>query len=194
MPVVLASTSPYRRRLLARLQLPFQCDSPGVEESIRPGEGPADRALRLALEKAQAVAARHPASLVIGSDQVASIGDRVIRKPGCFDAALEQLRASSGRAVSFHTAVAIICSDRSVRESHVELFRVHFRQLDDITITRYLEREEPYDCAGSFKWESLGIALFSRMEGDDPTSLEGLPLIALTGLLERAGHPVLGPS
>ncbi len=192
MPVILASSSPYRRRLLARLQLPFQCESPGVEELPLEGEGAAERARRLALEKAEAVAARHPTALVIGSDQVASIDGLIIGKPGGFDAAREQLRASSGRTVSFHTAVALICPERAIRESHVDLFRVHFRQLDEATITRYLEREEPYDCAGSFKWESLGIALFRRMEGDDPTSLEGLPLIALTTLLERAGHPVLG--
>ena len=193
MSIILASSSPYRRRLLERLQLPFRCESPGIDETSLPGEMALDKAHRLALEKASAVASKFPSDLVIGSDQVAADEEIVIGKPGNFDTAREQLRASSGRSLSFYTAVALVCRERGLERCHTEPFRVYFRDLEDGAIERYLQRDEPYDCAGSFKWESLGIALFDRMEGDDPTSLEGLPLIALTSMLEQAGFPVLGP-
>ena len=193
MSIILASSSPYRRRLLERLQLPFRCESPGIDEAGLPGETAADKARRLALEKAAAVASRYPGALVIGSDQVATDEGRIIGKPGNFHAAREQLRASSGRSLCFYTGLALVCRERGLEDVRTEPFRVYFRHLEESAIERYLQRDEPYDCAGSFKWESLGIALFDRMEGDDPTSLEGLPLITLTSMLEQAGCPVLGP-
>lgn len=187
MDIILASTSPYRRQLLLRLQIPFRCLPPQVDESHLPGEQPAALARRLALAKAQAIAAGEPAALVIGSDQVAAIGGAIIGKPGKHEVAAAQLRASSGREVRFHTGVALVCAARDWHWSHVEPFNVHFRTLDDSAIENYLHREQPYDCAGSFKCEGLGIALFRGLQGNDPTSLEGLPLIALVDLLARAG-------
>lgn len=192
MDIILASTSPYRKRLLERLQIPFRCLPPDVQETRQPGEQPAAMALRLALAKARNIAERHPQAFVIGSDQVASIGDSVMGKPGNRLAAHEQLRASSGREVQFHTGLALVSRSLNMEWFHVEPFSVHFRLLSDRVIGDYLRREQPYDCAGSFKCEGLGIALFERMEGLDPTSLEGLPLIALTGLLAEAGINVLG--
>ncbi len=189
MQIILASSSPYRRRLLQRLVPEFLCEIPAVEERPRDGESAEELACRLALEKARDVAGRHPQALVIGSDQVASLGERILGKPGSFEAAREQLLASSGRTVSFYTGVALVAAGRE--RFHVEPFRVHFRALRDDQVDNYLRREQPYDCAGSFKCEGLGIALFQRLEGDDPTSLEGLPLIALTEMLEAAGYGVL---
>jgi septum formation protein len=146
-------------------------------------------ASRLALAKAREVHRQHQDALVIGSDQVASVDDQILGKPGGFAAARAQLQVSSGRAVQFFTGVALV--GKGQEQFHVERFSVHFRVLDDTQIERYLRREEPYDCAGSFKCEGLGIALFTRMEGDDPTSLEGLPLISLASMLGRAGRPVI---
>ena len=191
MQLILASTSPYRKKLLQRLHLPFHCASPQTDESPVPGELPAARALRLALDKAHSVAADLPGGLVLGSDQVAAIGESILRKPGNRDNALAQLQASQGKAVDFHTAIALVNTETGQIESHVELFRVYFRLLTQAQLEHYISVDEPYDCAGSFKWESLGIALFERLCGDDPTSLEGLPLIALTTLLGRCGMPVL---
>jgi len=192
MDIILASTSAYRQQLLARLQLPFRSIAPRTDESRLPGESPATMSRRLALAKAQAVAAIHPQALVIGSDQVASIGDKVMGKPGDHQNAHAQLAASAGREVRFHTSVALVCNVNNFERFHVELFCAHFRPLQDRAIENYLRREQPYDCAGSFKCEGLGIALFERLEGRDPTSLEGLPLIALTSLLAEAGVDVLG--
>ncbi len=191
MEIILASTSSYRRALLERLQVKFQCIPPCVAEDAVAGETPAGMAERLARSKAQAVASLHPRALVIGSDQVAAIDDEVFGKPGNFENAKIQLRASSGREVRFYTAVTLICPDRALERSHVELFSVHFRTLSDAQIANYLQREQPYDCAGSFKVEGLGIALFEKLVGDDPTSLEGLPLIKLSKLLADAGVDVL---
>jgi septum formation protein len=190
MSVILASSSPYRRRLLARLLADFDCESPQVDETPLPGETAPELAARLALAKARTVAQRHPGSLVIGSDQVAELDRNLLGKPGCFEAARAQLRAGSGRSVRFHTGLALVGG--GLEQVHVEPFTVHFRELKDAEIDCYLQREQPYDCAGSFKCEGLGIALFRHMEGDDPTSLEGLPLIALTTMLAGAGMPVLG--
>ena len=148
-------------------------------------------ARRLALAKARSIAADYPDALVIGSDQVAAVDDRVIGKPGTHARACEQLQDSSGREVHFYTGLALVCHSRSIERFHVEPFSVHFRALDRARIEHYLQREQPYDCAGSFKCEGLGIALFTRMDGDDPTSLEGLPLIALTNLLAEVGVDVL---
>ena len=191
MDIILASTSPYRRALLQRLQLPFSCVDPQTEEKAVAGETPADMAKRLALAKARAVAARYPDALVIGSDQVASIDERVMGKPGNHEAALDQLRASSGREVLFHTALALLHIEGDLEQFHVEPFSAFFRKLDENALDNYLRREQPYDCAGSFKCEGLGIALFDKLQGRDPTSLEGLPLIALAGMLATAGVDVL---
>lgn len=191
MDILLASTSPYRRALFERLQVKFQCIAPCVAEDSVAGEAPADMAARLARSKAQAVANLHPHSLVVGSDQVAAIDDEVFGKPGNFEVAKEQLLASSGREVRFYTAVTLICLDRGLERFHVEPFSVHFRTLSANQIVNYLQREQPYDCAGSFKVEGLGIALFEKLVGNDPTSLEGLPLIKLNELLAEAGVDVL---
>lgn len=191
MEIILASTSPYRRALLQRLQVKFQCIPPCVAEDIIDGEKPAGMAARLAKSKAHAIAVLHPQALVIGSDQVAAIDDEVFGKPGNFKNAKAQLQASSGREVRFYTAVSLICLDRGLELFHVEQFSARFRALSDAHIENYLQREQPYDCAGSFKVEGLGIALFEKLVGDDPTSLEGLPLIKLTELLADAGVNVL---
>jgi septum formation protein len=191
MDIILASTSPYRRRLLERLQLPFRCVPPATDETPHPGELPETLAGRLALEKARDVAVIEPHALVIGSDQVASLEGVILGKPGSHAAAREQLRASSGRAVRFWTGLAVVCRAQRLELRHTECFSVRFRHLVDNAIDDYLAREQPFDCAGSFKWEGLGIALFEKLEGCDPTSLEGLPLIALTTLLEQAGIDIL---
>lgn len=192
-PLVLASTSPYRRELLGRLGLPFETVAPQVDESPLPGEPASALALRLSLAKAEAVAARHPEALVIGSDQAATIdGHALIGKPGTHRRAVEQLRAASGRCLHFHTGLALLCAASGFRRAEVVETRVRFRRLDDAEIETYLAREPAYDCAGSAKVEGLGIALLESVEGPDPTALVGLPLVALTGLLAAAGRPVLG--
>jgi len=191
MDLVLASTSIYRRQLLQRLGLPFQCRAPGVEESTQSGEPPRDMALRLALAKAMAVAGSEPDSLVIGSDQVASLDGRIMGKPGNTANAVAQLARCSGKTVSFHTGLALYIPGRPSALQHVARYDVEFRDLSLTEIENYVAWDQPLDCAGSFKWESLGIALFKRLTGSDPTSLEGLPLIALTQMLAEAGHPVL---
>ena len=164
-----------------------------MKYSAGPLDGLDLKAAVLALAKAHAVAAVHPQALVIGSDQVASIDDTPMGKPGDHRTAHAQLTASSGRAVQFYTAVAIVCHARTLERFHVELFTAHFRRLQEQAVENSLRRERPYDCAGSFKCEGLGIALFERLEGSDPTSLEGLPLIALTSLLAEVGIDVLDP-
>jgi septum formation protein len=191
MDIILASTSPYRKRLLERLGVAFHCLPPDIDESPLHGEPPQAMARRLAQAKAQAIADIHPKSLVIGSDQVASLDGGVMGKPGNHEAAAAQLRASSGREVKFYTGLALVCSERQLQRTHVELFSAHFRSLTEQQINDYLQREQPFDCAGSFKVEGLGIALFTGLQGNDPSSLEGLPLIALVALLEEAGVQVL---
>lgn len=191
MDLILASTSPYRRSLLERLQLPFRCLAPIADETPLPGEAPAALAARLALAKARSIARGNPGSLVIGSDQVAALGGLLLGKPGNHANAREQLLASAGQSVQFFTGLALCCEDSGFEEVMVEPFTVQFRPLNGAAIDNYLAREQPFDCAGSFKCEGLGITLFERMTGNDPTSLEGLPLIALTSLLQRAGYPVL---
>jgi septum formation protein len=188
--LVLASTSPYRKELLARLALEFAVAAPHVDERPLGGEAPAETALRLATLKAQAVRAAHRDALIIGCDQVATLGARALGKPGDHARAVEQLRALSGKSADFHTALALLDAASGRMQSAVVPCRVHFRQLDEARIERYLRREQPYDCAGSAKAEGLGIALIARIETEDPTSLIGLPLIALTAMLERAGLPV----
>ena len=191
MPLILASSSQYRRQLLQRLQIPFSCESPNIDESPQLDESPEQLVGRLAMAKAQAVSQHNTEALVIGSDQVASLDQRIIGKPGNKLAATEQLLACSGLAVQFYTGLAVRCENTGFQRLHVELFTVYFRALSKSSIERYLELEQPYDCAGSFKCEGLGIALFSKVQGDDPTSLEGLPLIALSGILPAAGINII---
>ena len=184
--VVLASTSPYRAELLRRILPDFIRTASRVDEALRPDEAPADRALRLAQDKARAVAADHPGALVIGSDQVAELDGRVLRKPGDAATARGQLLACSGREVRFHTAVCLIDTRADRSACAQDLTRVRFRELSREEVERYVEREQPFDCAGSFKAEGLGITLFERIASDDPTALVGLPLIALARLLREA--------
>lgn len=191
-PLILASTSPYRRALLERLGLPFSTAAPDVDEHRHPGESPADLVRRLAEAKARAVALNHPDALIIGSDQVACLDDAILGKPGDHQTAITQLERASGRCVLFQTGLCVLDARSDRVQTLVEPFRVHFRVLSRARIEGYLERERPYDCAGSFKSEGLGIALFERLEGDDPNALIGLPLIRLIPLLEAAGLCPLG--
>lgn len=189
--LLLASTSPFRRELLARLQLPFQVVAPHVDETPLQDERPADLTARLAESKAGAVAAAEFRALVIGSDQVAVLDGRILGKPGSHERALAQLTRASGRTVMFYTGLCLLDSDSGRRQVEVVPFRVIFRRLTEAQIERYLRREQPYHCAGSFKSEGLGIALFERLEGEDPTSLIGLPLIRLVRMLEVEGVQVV---
>jgi len=192
-PLVLGSTSPYRRELLQRLRLPFEVDAPRVDEAARPGEAPAALAQRLALEKAHEVASRHPGAVVIGADQVAELDGQAIGKPGTHERAVAQLQAMRGRRVVFHTAVAVVRADRGFAQGLLAPVTVHFRDLSDAEIDRYLRLEQPYDCAGSAKCETLGIALLDAIESDDPTALVGLPLMRTCALLRGAGiDPLAG--
>jgi septum formation protein len=187
--IVLASTSPHRRALLARLGLPFQTQAPDVPENEQPGEVPAARANRLALAKARAVAAAHLGAIVIGSDQVASLegpsGPLLLHKPGNRATCRQQLQAMSGRAVRFDTAVAVI--QGSTELLHVDLTQVRIRHLEEASIESYMDREPSFDCAGGFKCEGLGVTLFESIESHDPTALVGLPLIWVCAALRRLG-------
>lgn len=185
MNIVLASTSRYRRQLLERLQIPFTTADPAIEEQAQPGEPPQEMAKRLARAKALAVATDHPDAVVIGCDQVAVSGGKILGKPGNHENAACQLREMSGREVVFYTAVCVRSAGRA--STRVVPYRVTFRALDDAVIERYLKQEQPYDCAGSAKSEGLGIALIARMEGEDPNTLIGLPLIALVDMLAEHG-------
>jgi septum formation protein len=185
--LILASTSPYRRALLERLRLPFECVAPYTDEFPIAGELPAQTALRLARLKAEAVAARYPDCVVIGSDQLALRGHEVLGKPGSVERCRQQLQESSGQEVQFLTAVHLIDGPRLRTESHVDRTTVRFRTLSDAEIDRYVLVDNALDCAGGFKAESLGIALFERIESEDPTGLTGLPLIWVCGALRRAG-------
>ncbi|OFZ97564.1 MAG: septum formation protein Maf [Betaproteobacteria bacterium RIFCSPLOWO2_02_67_12] len=189
--IVLASTSNYRRALLARLRVEFECAAPQVAESVEPGETPATAALRLAVLKARAVAPRFAGALIVGSDQVASCDGVRLGKPGHRANAIRQLEHLSGKVAEFATAVCVLDAATGVLLSRLVPCRVTFRPLGRAQIEAYVDREQPYDCAGSAKSEGLGIALLARIETDDPTSLVGLPLIALTELLAEAGLPVL---
>lgn len=185
--LVLASTSPFRRELLSRLGLAFETDDPAVDESPRKGERPTDLVCRLAVAKARAVAQRHPDSLIIGSDQVACLDDSILGKPGDAQRAAEQLAASSGKSVTFFTGLCLLNAATRLAQVRCEPFTVHFRRLTAAQIHRYLQAEKPFNCAGSFKSEGLGITLFEKMEGDDPSALIGLPLIRLVTMLASAG-------
>ncbi|HDS1579211.1 Maf family nucleotide pyrophosphatase [Stenotrophomonas maltophilia] len=188
MPLVLASTSRYRRELLQRLGLPFDCARPDVDETPLNGEAPLALATRLAVAKAAEVAARHPGAWVIGSDQVADLNGQALGKPGTVEAACAQLAAMAGQTVRFHTAVCLNRDGES--RTVVDLTEVRFRALEQREIVRYVAAEQPLDCAGSFKCEGLGISLFEAIDNRDPTALVGLPLIALCGLLRQAGYAV----
>jgi len=190
--LILASSSAYRRELLGRLHLPFEAIAPHIDETPLPGEAPEATALRLAQAKAEAIARRHPGALVIGSDQVATLDGAQIGKPGDHARALAQLQTMRGREVVFHTALCLWDGrDGTAQVENVQVF-VRFRDLPDAELDAYLRIEQPYDCAGSAKNEGLGIALLERIDSSDPTALTGLPLIALTGMLRRAGVAFFG--
>ena len=189
-PLVLGSTSRYRRELLQRLRVPFQVRAPQVDETAHPGETPRELALRLARDKAQAVAAASGPAWVIGSDQVCACEDEILGKPGNFDSALRQLQRLRGRESVFHTALALVDPRGGLQLREVPT-RVRMRNLDDAHLRAYLLAEQPYDCAGSAKSEGLGIALLESVRSDDPTALVGLPLIALCDMLQAAGFDLL---
>jgi septum formation protein len=186
LPVVLASTSPYRKELLQRIGIDFKTIAPDVDESSLPGETPENLVRRLAEAKARVIGKTCQA-LIIGSDQVAASGDEILGKPGVHENAVVQLRKLSGKLVTFQTGLCLLNSTTNEMQVDIIPFRVQFRQLDEQQIERYLRADKPYNCAGSFKSEGLGITLFERMDGDDPTALIGLPLIRLTSMLMQAG-------
>lgn len=186
-PIVLGSSSPFRRQLLANLGLEFTTCSPDIDETPAEHEPPSELVQRLAVEKAKAVAQQHTDALIIASDQVSVLDGKINGKPGNFARAVEQLRNSSGRTVIFYTSLCLYDARTQDYLVDVEPFKVHFRKLSDTKIHRYLEKEAPFNCAGSFKSEGLGISLFEKLEGDDPNSLIGLPLIRLVSFLEQKG-------
>lgn len=183
LPLILASSSPYRRELLQRLRLPFQCESPDIDETPLPSETAEQLVRRLAESKARALSERHPDHLIIGSDQAAVNDNRILGKPYTIERATEQLRAASGKSISFLTGLCLLNSRSGRAQVDCIPFTVHFRELDGDHIRRYLEVEQPLDCAGSFKAEGLGVSLFRSTEGEDATSLIGLPLIRLVDML-----------
>lgn len=185
--LILASSSPFRRELLNKLGLPFESLSPNIDESRLDSETPSDLVGRLSLEKAQAIGANHPHSLVIGSDQIAVLGNDIMTKPHEHEKAVYQLRKCSGKEVQFLTGLCLYNTETHAHQLAVIPFSVHFLPLTDSQIEHYLLKEKPYNCAGSFKAEGLGITLFSRLNGEDPNSLIGLPLIALTAMLRNEG-------
>ena len=189
-PLVLASTSIYRSELLRRLHLPFQIAAPDIDETPLPGEGAKQTARRLSLEKAHAVADRHPDALIIGSDQVAVLGEQRLGKPVTHENAVRQLRAMRGHCIIFYTALTLLNTRSNEAQTNVAENRVTFRQLSDDEIESYLRKEQPYHCAGSAKVEGLGISLISQLEGEDPNALIGLPLILLVSMLRNCNVPI----
>ena len=189
--LILGSTSRYRRELLGRLGIPFQVAAPDVDETPLPQEAPRVLAERLALAKAKAVAAQFPQAVVIGSDQVADLNGQSLGKPGTHDRAVAQLRLMRGQTVVFQTAVTVVCLENGFEQHSLAAVRVKFRDLTDDEIENYLQREKPYDCAGSAKSEGLGIALLASIDSDDPTALIGLPLIRTCQMLRAAGIELL---
>ena len=189
--LVLGSTSPYRRELLQRLQIPFEIAAPEVDETPHPGEAPRMLAQRLALAKARAVAHLFPDAVVIGSDQVADLSGTPLGKPGTHEKAVAQLRQMRGQTVVFQTAVSVVCMESGFEENSLAAVSVKFRDLTDIEIENYLRAEQPYDCAGSAKSEGLGITLLASIDSDDPTALVGLPLIRTCQMLRAAGIELL---
>lgn len=189
--LVLASSSPFRRELLERLRIPFEVMPPELDEAPRPGETPEELVRRLAVAKAQAIAALRPGALVIGSDQVAVYDGKIVGKPHGHDKAVQQLRSASGRKVVLYTGLALVNSATGRVQCEVIPFGVQFRELTEAQIESYLRKEQPYGCAGSVRSEGLGIALLERFEGDDPNALIGLPLIRLVRMLENEGVSVI---
>lgn len=189
--LILASSSPYRRELLERLQLPFSCIVPDVDETPLTGESPEQTALRLCQDKARKVAAQHSTALIIGCDQVATLDGMQIGKPLTHDNAVKQLRLMRGKTVIFHSAICLLNAARNSYLATVVPYEVKFRQLTDAQIEQYLRKEQPYHCAGSAKSEGLGIALIESMRGDDPNALIGLPLITLVSMLHNEGVVVI---
>jgi septum formation protein len=186
LPIVLASTSPFRKELLQRIGIDFETAAPDIDESPLPGEAPENLVKRLSEAKARVIGKIRP-GLIIGSDQVASVGDEILGKPGTHENAVAQLRKLSGKLVTFQTGLCLLNSASNQAQVDIIPFRVQFRELDAQQIERYLQADQPYNCAGSFKSEGLGITLFERMEGEDPTALIGLPMIRLTDMLMQAG-------
>jgi len=192
--LVLASSSPWRRQVLDKLGLPYRTKHPEIDETPLPTENPGELVARLALEKARAVAPTFRDALIIGSDQVAVLDDRIIGKPGTHERARQQLKSASGRTLSFLTGLCLLNTTTGKHQLSVVPYHVHFRPLSDELIEGYLQHEQPYNCAGSFKSEASGIVLFERLEGDDPNALIGLPLIELVRMLEREGVKLFQPS
>ena len=192
-PIILGSTSRYRRELFSRLRLPFEVVAPDVDETPLPGEAPLALAVRLALAKAQAVARLHPQAVVIGSDQVCDLESEALDKPGDHARATAQLQRLRGRSVQFHTAVAVVCAETGFSAEDMVSVQVRYRLLSDDEIETYLRLDEPYDCAGSSRCEALGISLLDAIDNDDPTALVGLPLIRTARLLRAAGIDPLHP-
>jgi len=189
--LVLGSTSPFRKTILEKLQLPFTCAKPGIDESTLANETPQALVERLAIEKAKVIKTQHPDALIIGSDQVAVCDGEILGKPHTFENAVIQLSKFSGKSITFYTGLCVYNSENDKTISLVEPFIVHFNKLSQDDIKNYLHAEQPYNCAGSFKSEGLGICLFSKLEGDDPNTLIGLPLIKLVALLKEQGIDVL---
>lgn len=189
--LVLASSSPYRAALLERFGLPFETRSPNIDETPLPQEQPKQLVARLAEAKARTVGAEFSNTLIIGSDQVAVLNQNILGKPGTHQRALQQLRAASGQEVTFYTGLCLLNTTTGQAKIIIEPFRVQFRQLTEEQIERYLQRERPYQCTGSFRAEGLGIVLFKRLQGDDPNALIGLPLIRLAELLAQEDYPIL---
>ncbi len=189
--LVLASSSPYRRQLLEKLGLPFETISPEIDESAQPGEPPEALVARLAEHKARAAASHYPDALIIGSDQVAVLDSTIVGKPGSHENAVRQLQAASGKKIIFHTGVCLLNSRTGKTQTEAVPYTVVFRRLVRQQIENYLRKEQPYNCAGSFKSEGLGIALFERFEGEDPNTLIGLPLIRLVNMLQQEGVNVI---
>lgn len=186
-PVILASSSPYRQELLTRLQIPFICESPDIDESTKVNELPGDLVTRLARKKVLEIAGKYPASIIIGSDQVAVSGREILGKPGNYENAHLQLRKCSDQSVVFYTGLCVMNTAGNSVQIECITFTVKFRKLDAKEIDRYLEKEKPYNCAGAFKSEGLGISLIEYMQGEDPTALIGLPLIQLCSMLRHEG-------
>jgi len=191
MKLVLGSTSPFRKALLQRLHIDFECDSPDIDETPLPDEPVEDMVVRLAIAKAQAISARHPDSLIIGSDQSAVLNGEKLSKPGNFENAFKQLTRASGQKVTFQTGLCLLNTSTGNIQSSCVPYTVVFKELTPDVIKNYLHKEEPYNCAGSFKSEALGIALFERFEGADPNALIGLPLIELVNFLGNEGFSIL---
>lgn len=193
LPLVLASSSPYRRDLLNKLRLPFTTASPDIDETPHFNEAPEQLAMRLSADKARALRKAFPQHLIIGSDQVALLGGRQLHKPGGFEEAVIQLESSAGRSLCFYTGVSILNSQSGRQLNAIDVCRVHIRKLTRHQIEDYVRREQPYNCVGAFKSEGLGISLIKAFEGQDPNALVGLPLIQLIDLLQRFGVKVLSP-